>query len=189
MPNGIYTAIAKILVFLPDDICNCPNEPRGSYCCRGKQRGCNFTGQKVGGSNSDMKRYLSISHHSYVGLFKSIARRCRQRDYPNRLSSFCNFTPAGTYGSRFRARMLHRGLSFAVQYVQLDADDLRASYTQENEPGPLPNPCSHMQGKDGAAINIRRLLLLPDRTGQCCKLRLTAVQARCSPVTAGADTS
>ena len=61
--------------------------------------------------------------------------------------------------------MLHRGLSFAVQYVQLDADDLQASYVQENEPGPLPNPHSHMQGKDGAAISIRRLLLLPDRAG------------------------
>ena len=61
--------------------------------------------------------------------------------------------------------MLHRGLSFAVQYVQLDADDLRASYTQENEPGPLPNPCCHMEGKDGAEISIRRLLLLPDHTG------------------------
>lgn len=64
-----------------------------------------------------------------------------------------------------RARILHRALSFAVQYVQLDGENLCATYTQEREPGPLPNPHSHMEGKDGAEITIRRLLLLPESQG------------------------
>lgn len=72
--------------------------------------------------------------------------------------------------------MMYRGLSFAVQYVKLDADDLCASYTQEREPGPLPNPHSHMEGRDGAEISIRRLLLLPDHLGkdleESCRLCL-----------------
>lgn len=68
---------------------------------------------------------------------------------------------AGTYSSRFRARIIHRLLAFCVQYVELDATMLSCSYLQENEPGPLPNPHSHMQGKDGADIVVRRLLLMP----------------------------
>lgn len=64
---------------------------------------------------------------------------------------------------------MHRGLSFAVQYIKVDADDLCASYTQEREPGPLPNPRCHMEGRDGAAISIRRLLLLPDHLGDANK--------------------
>jgi len=61
--------------------------------------------------------------------------------------------------------MVHRVLAFAVEYVQIDADNLRISYLQEREPGPLPNPRSHLEGRDGAEMVIRRLLLLPDSKG------------------------
>lgn len=75
--------------------------------------------------------------------------------------------------------MMHRGLSFAVQYIKLDADDLCASYTQEREPGPLPNPRCHMEGKDGAAISIRRLLLLPDHLGELQMLLSKSLPPHC----------
>jgi hypothetical protein len=58
--------------------------------------------------------------------------------------------------------MVHRVTAFAVEYIQIDADSLRISYLQEREPGPLPNPCSHLEGRDGAEMVIRRLLLLPE---------------------------
>ncbi len=32
--------------------------------------------------------------------------------------------------SRLRARMIHRMLAFAVEYIQVDADGLRVSYLQ-----------------------------------------------------------
>ena len=67
--------------------------------------------------------------------------------------------------SRLRARMIHRVLAFAVEYVQIDADNLRVTYLQEREPGPLPDPHSHLEGRDSAEVVIRRLLLLPDARG------------------------
>jgi len=71
----------------------------------------------------------------------------------------------GTVGSRLRARMIHWVLAFAVEYIQIDADNLRVTYLQEREPGPLPDPHSHLEGRDGAEVVIRRLLLLPDSNG------------------------
>lgn len=62
---------------------------------------------------------------------------------------------------RLRAHALHRLIALAVRFLEIDAASLRCTYLQEGEPGPLPNPGSHMAGKDGAEISIRRLLLTP----------------------------
>lgn len=72
---------------------------------------------------------------------------------------------AGSEGSHLKARMLHRMLAFAVQYVQVSVSDLQVTYSQRDDPGPAPAPGCHLQGRDCLQLSIRQIALLP--AGAC----------------------
>ena len=57
-------------------------------------------------------------------------------------------------------------MAFCVEYIEVDAEGVSCSYSQEREPGPLPNPRSHMEGRDSTEISIRRLLLSPQQKSE-----------------------
>lgn len=68
---------------------------------------------------------------------------------------------AGAQKSRFKARMLHRTLAFAVQYIELSASDLQVTFSQQDEPGPVPTAGIHLEGKDSLQLSFRQLSLMP----------------------------
>ena len=60
-----------------------------------------------------------------------------------------------------RAKMMHRLLAFAVQYVQLTASDIQVTYSQQDEPGPAPAAGCHLEGKDRLQLSVRQIALIP----------------------------
>ena len=61
---------------------------------------------------------------------------------------------------------MHRMIAFIVDFIRLDLEDLTCTYYQDGEPGPLPNPTSHMQGRDAAVVSIRRVALEPQQQSE-----------------------
>lgn len=65
------------------------------------------------------------------------------------------------FASRVRARVAHRALVIAAQYVSFDAGSIQLIYKQSGMPGPRPTKGSSMEGSDAICLEIRKLALQP----------------------------
>ena len=64
--------------------------------------------------------------------------------------------------------MVHRMLAFAVQFVQVAASDIQITYSQQDEPGPVPMRGSHLEGKDCLQLSVRQIALAPSGDRKHC---------------------
>lgn len=69
--------------------------------------------------------------------------------------------PTAGFGSRMRARVVHRALVVAVQYVSFDASNIQLVYKQSGVPGPRPPENSPLEGMDAICLDVRKLSLQP----------------------------
>ena len=60
-----------------------------------------------------------------------------------------------------RARVAHRALVIAVQYLSFDASNIQLVYKQSGVPGPRPPSDSPLEGMDAICLDVRKLALQP----------------------------